>query len=60
MIVYIGTPIIKAMKVIIQQEGYYGLYKGVQARMIWSSLFGAIGFYSFETCKKYLDVNDKL
>jgi hypothetical protein len=49
------------MKIIIKQDGYFGLYKGVQARMLWSSLFGAVGFYSFEMCKKYLEVsNDEI
>lgn len=52
-----STGVLSALKMIARTEGYPVLYKGLQARMIWSALFGGIGFYSFEKCKEYLHVS---
>lgn len=49
-----GTPIASAIQLIVDKDGYKALYKGIKARMLWSALFGGIGFYTFEICKSYL------
>jgi hypothetical protein len=36
--------------------GFKGLYRGVTARILWSGLFGGIGFTCFETMKTILKV----
>lgn len=51
-----GTGVLRALRAVARNEGYLALYKGVQARMLWSALFGGIGFYSFEKCKEVLRV----
>lgn len=51
-----GTGVLRALRSVARNEGYLALYKGVQARMLWSALFGGIGFYSFEKCKEVLRV----
>jgi hypothetical protein len=52
------TSVLSACRTIIKTEGYAALYRGIQARMIWSALFGGIGFYTFEKCKIILNVPD--
>lgn len=49
-----GTPILQALVNIGKKEGVFGLYAGVQERVLWSSLFGGIGFTAFEKCKELL------
>ena len=53
-----GTSVYTALGLIARNEGYLALYKGTQARMLWSACFGGIGFYTFERCKAALGVND--
>jgi Mitochondrial carrier protein len=47
-----GTPIIQALRDIAQREGLHGLYAGVQARLLYSAVFGGVGFSCYEACKK--------
>ena len=49
-----GTPVLLALKGIAKKEGIIGLYAGVQERILWSSLFGGLGFSAFEKCKEML------
>ena len=51
-----GTPVFQAMKGIVATEGVKGLFKGVQARVLMSALFGSVGFATFELCKSRLGV----
>ena len=45
-----------AARAIFVENGINGLYAGVGARIMWSGMFSAIGFGTFETCKRYLFV----
>lgn len=47
-----GSPVLKSIWEIGRTEGVSGLYAGLHARLIWSGLFGGIGFTCFEACKK--------
>lgn len=49
-----GAPLIPAFRDIVRSEGVGGLFVGVRPRVIWSALFAAIGFTSYEICKKWL------
>jgi len=53
-----GTTLPRALRTIYQQEGLRGLYSGVLPRIIWSSLFGGLGFCFFETFKSMLINNN--
>ena len=48
-----GTPILPAVKQIVQQDGIAGLYVGFRPRTLWAALFAAIGFTTYEMCKKW-------
>ena len=52
-----SEPILKIMFNIAKQEGMSGMYAGAQSRIIWSALFGGIGFTTFEYCKNLLTVD---
>jgi len=52
-----GTPVFQALRSIAKKEGIKGLYAGVQERILWSSLFGGVGFCAFEKCKEVLTIN---
>ena len=47
------------MKSIVAVDGFKGLFVGIQARLLMSSLFGGIGFASFELCKQQLGVSQQ-
>lgn len=49
-----GTSLPMAVRDIIQKEGVKGLFSGLQPRVLWSALFSAIGFTSYEVCKAWL------
>lgn len=53
-----GTNPFMAMKAIAASEGMAGLFVGIQARLLMSSLFGGVGFAAFELCKKRLGVEE--
>jgi solute carrier family 25 S-adenosylmethionine transporter 26 len=47
------------VSLVLQQEGWKGLYAGAGSRMIFSGAFSAIGFGTFEAAKLWLDVGDE-
>lgn len=49
-----GTGIIHALKDIVMKDGVPGLFVGLRPRLVWSALFAAIGFTSYEMCKTWL------
>lgn len=49
-----GTALPTAVADIIRQEGIQGLFAGLQPRVLWSALFSAVGFTSYEICKAWL------
>ena len=51
-----ATTVIGTARAIISESGVNALYAGVGARMIWSGMFSAIGFGTFEFCKRRLFV----
>jgi hypothetical protein len=52
-----GTPLTKALASIYKEEGLHGLFAGINSRILGSSLFGGIGFASFESFKALLGVD---
>ena len=53
-----NTPLHVALSQIYVQEGLHGLFAGVNSRIVGSSLFGGIGFASFEMFKTLLGYQD--
>ena len=51
-----GTPIFKALGDIVRRDGIQGLYAGMGYRILWSGLFGGVGFTSFEVMKSIFKV----
>jgi len=49
-----GSPVMGSIVKIAQKEGLRGIYAGVQARILWSALFGGIGFTCLEHSKQLL------
>lgn len=49
-----SSSILRVARGIVQERGVGGLYVGIQPRVVWSALFAAIGFSSYELCKKLL------
>lgn len=49
-----GTSLPMAVREIVRKEGVKGLFSGLQPRVLWSALFSAIGFTSYEICKAWL------
>ena len=47
-----GVGIVEGGRIVMERHGIKGLYAGGGARMIWSSVFGAVGFGCFEFFKK--------
>lgn len=48
-----GVGIMGAAKDIVRTRGVGGLYVGIRPRVMWSALFAAIGFSSYEMCKNW-------
>lgn len=53
-----GTSLPAAVRLIYAREGRNGLFAGVSSRIVGSSLFGGIGFASFEAFKTLLGYHD--
>ena len=53
-----NAPLHVALSQIYAQEGLHGLFAGVNSRIVGSSLFGGIGFASFEMFKTLLGYQD--
>ena len=53
-----STSLVGGLRTIFAQEGLHGLYAGMNGRIMGSSLFGGIGFASFETFKMMLGYED--
>jgi hypothetical protein len=51
-----GSPVVSSILQIARTEGVLGLYAGVGERLLWSALFGGIGFTCFERSKKILGI----
>jgi hypothetical protein len=51
-----GSPVIASIVQIARNEGVIGLYAGVGERLLWSALFGGIGFTCFERSKRLLGI----
>lgn len=49
-----GTGILSALGDIMRQDGVAGLFVGIRPRVVWSALFAAIGFTSYEICKRWM------
>lgn len=49
-----GASIVGVAMDIVRDAGVKGLYVGVRPRVLWSGLFAAIGFTSYEMCKNWL------
>lgn len=49
-----GTSLPSAFSTIIKRDGVPGLFVGIRPRMLWSALFAAVGFTSYEICKALL------
>lgn len=50
----IGTSLPDAFKTVINQRGFQGLFVGVRPRIVWSALFAAVGFSTYEACKTWV------
>jgi hypothetical protein len=48
--------ILGCLREVAKSDGVLGLYSGLQGRIVWSMLFSAIGFTSFEFFKDKLGV----
>jgi hypothetical protein len=46
--------VLQALSTIASKEGFRGMYAGIMPRILWSALFGGVGFASFEACKSML------
>lgn len=53
-----GTAVTRALFDIARQEGIGGLYAGGEIRILFATVFGGIGFASYEACKKLIGVID--
>eukprot|EP00899_Mesostigma_viride_P029016 jgi/Mesvir1/929/Mv17487-RA.1 len=42
---------IDTLRAIAKEEGFAGLTRGMPPRLLYSALFGAVGFFAFENCK---------
>jgi solute carrier family 25 S-adenosylmethionine transporter 26 len=49
-----GSPVIQSILHIAKSEGVRALYAGVQARVLWSAMYGGIGLTCFEATKRIL------
>jgi solute carrier family 25 (mitochondrial S-adenosylmethionine transporter), member 26 len=49
-----GAGIVQVAADIVKQRGVAGLYVGIRPRVLWSGLFAAIGFSTYEVCKSWL------
>jgi len=48
--------ILGCLRAVAKSDGVLGLYSGLHGRIVWSMLFSAIGFTSFEFFKDQLGV----
>lgn len=48
------TSLPTAFRSIVREHGLPGLFVGVRPRAIWAALFAAIGFSSYEMCKRWM------
>lgn len=48
-----GTGLVSAFSDVLRKDGVPGLFIGVRPRILWSALFAAIGFSSYELCKAW-------
>lgn len=46
--------IVGALKDIVRKDGVPGLFVGLRPRLIWSTLFAAVGFSTYELCKAWV------
>ena len=53
-----GSPVLKSIVVIGRREGLRGLFAGVESRLLWSGLFGGLGFTCFEYFKHALQISE--
>lgn len=49
-----GTSLPAAFQNILQTQGVPGLFVGIRPRVIWSAMFTALGFASYEVCKRWM------
>eukprot|EP01038_Epipyxis_sp_PR26KG_P007847 gene7847-10654_t len=54
------SPVFRSLIKIAKNEGISSLYAGVYARVVWSALFGGIGFTCFEMCKELLGASNTI
>mmetsp|Transcript_5698 Transcript_5698/g.13216 ORF Transcript_5698/g.13216 Transcript_5698/m.13216 type:complete len:337 (-) Transcript_5698:345-1355(-) len=52
--------IVRNLGKVLAEEGVSGLFAGLQGRIVWSMLFSAVGFTTFEYLKAQLGVTDEL
>lgn len=50
----IGTSLPAAFRSVVDQRGIQGLFVGVRPRIVWSALFAAVGFSTYEVCKAWV------
>lgn len=50
----IGTSLPAAFQTVIDQRGIQGLFVGIRPRIVWSALFAAVGFSTYELCKSWV------
>lgn len=48
------TSLLSAFGNIVREHGVSGLFVGIRPRILWSALFAAIGFSSYEVCKSWM------
>lgn len=49
-----GAGIFDVAATIVKERGVGGLYVGIRPRVLWSGLFAAVGFSTYELCKAWL------
>ena len=55
-----GSGVLPSLWRIAVTEGRRGLFAGLGERLLWSALFGGIGFGTLEWCKTALGVADEV
>ena len=54
-----GTAVSTALMSIARTEGLAGLYAGAEIRILFATIFGGVGFASYELCKVVLGVQER-
>lgn len=49
-----GTSVFSALVDVLRTDGVPGLFAGIQPRVVWSALFAAVGFSTYELCKAWM------